>query len=57
MAISGIYSYNFHSSYKLVLKLNGCDSFGRTEYDMRIINDNSTRVVLTAKNVLDGIGL
>ncbi|CDN16341.1 hypothetical protein RintRC_3204 [Richelia intracellularis] len=28
-----------------------------TQYDIRIINDKSTRVVLTAKNVLDGIGL
>ncbi|CDN15058.1 hypothetical protein RintRC_5646 [Richelia intracellularis] len=35
----------------------GCDSFGSTEYDIRIINDKSTTVVLTAKNVLDGIGL
>ncbi|CDN11828.1 3-oxoacyl-[acyl-carrier protein] reductase [Richelia intracellularis] len=38
-------------------KLIGCDSFGSTEYDIRIINDKSTTVVLTAKNVLDGIGL
>ena len=36
---------------------DGCDSFGSTEYDIRIINDKSTTVVLTAKNVLDGIGL
>ncbi|NRB08604.1 MAG: hypothetical protein HRU34_16625 [Richelia sp.] len=35
----------------------GCDSFGSKEYDIRIINDKSTTVVLTAKNVLDGIGL
>ncbi|CDN16704.1 3-oxoacyl-[acyl-carrier protein] reductase [Richelia intracellularis] len=35
----------------------GCDSFGSTEYDIKIINDKSTTVVLTAKNVLDGIGL
>ncbi|CDN13699.1 3-oxoacyl-[acyl-carrier protein] reductase [Richelia intracellularis] len=34
-----------------------CDSFGSTEYDIRIINHKSTTVVLTAKNVLDGIGL
>ncbi|CDN10485.1 hypothetical protein RintRC_3910 [Richelia intracellularis] len=38
-------------------KIKGSDSFGSTEYDIRIINDKSTRVVLTAKNVLDGIGL
>ncbi|CDN10130.1 Transposase, IS4 [Richelia intracellularis] len=38
-------------------KLYGCDSFGSTEYYIRIINDKSTRVVLTAKNVLDEIGL
>ena len=38
-------------------KVFGCDSFGSTEYDLRIINDKSTRVVFTAKNVLDGIGL
>ncbi|CDN11313.1 3-oxoacyl-[acyl-carrier protein] reductase [Richelia intracellularis] len=36
---------------------NGRDSFGSREYDLRIINDKSTTVVLTAKNVLDGIGL
>ncbi|CDN17191.1 Transposase, IS4 [Richelia intracellularis] len=35
----------------------GCDSFGSTDYDIRIINYKSTRVVLTAKNVLDAIGL
>ena len=35
----------------------GCYSFGSTEYDIRIINDKSTRVVLTAKNLLDLIGL
>ncbi|CDN09878.1 hypothetical protein RintRC_0827 [Richelia intracellularis] len=35
----------------------GCDSFGTTDYDIRIINNKLTRVVLTAKNVLDGIGL
>ncbi|CDN16666.1 hypothetical protein RintRC_6824 [Richelia intracellularis] len=38
-------------------KCGGCDSFGSTESDIRRINDKSTRVVLTAKNVLDGIGL
>ncbi|CDN10087.1 Transposase, IS4 [Richelia intracellularis] len=38
-------------------KSNGCDSFPSTEYDIRIINDKSSRVVLIAKNVLDGIGL
>ncbi|CDN16875.1 3-oxoacyl-[acyl-carrier protein] reductase [Richelia intracellularis] len=37
--------------------LFGCDSFGSTEYDIRIINDKSTRVILTVKNVLDGIAL
>ncbi|CDN15899.1 3-oxoacyl-[acyl-carrier protein] reductase [Richelia intracellularis] len=35
----------------------GCDSFGSTKYDIRIINNKSTRVVLTGKNVLDGIDL
>ena len=37
--------------------LLGCDSFASTDYDIRIINDKSTTVVLTAKNVLDEIGL
>ena len=37
--------------------IKGCDSFGSNEYDIRIINDKSTTVVLTAKNVLDEIGL
>ncbi|CDN16463.1 3-oxoacyl-[acyl-carrier protein] reductase [Richelia intracellularis] len=37
--------------------LFGCDSFGSTGCDIRIINHKSTTVVLTAKNVLDGIGL
>ena len=37
--------------------LIGCDSFSSTDYDMRIINEKSTRVVFTVKNVLDGIGL
>ncbi|CDN16005.1 3-oxoacyl-[acyl-carrier protein] reductase [Richelia intracellularis] len=41
----------------LVLNWYGCDSFGSTDYDIRIINEKSTTVVLTAKNVLDGIGL
>ncbi|CDN14207.1 hypothetical protein RintRC_0354 [Richelia intracellularis] len=36
--------------------LIGCDSFSSTDYDMRIINEKSTRVVFTVKNVLDGIG-
>ncbi|CDN10720.1 hypothetical protein RintRC_0684 [Richelia intracellularis] len=35
----------------------GGDSFGSTEYDIRRINNKSTRVVLIANNVLDGIGL
>ncbi|CDN13664.1 3-oxoacyl-[acyl-carrier protein] reductase [Richelia intracellularis] len=34
-----------------------CDSLGSTQYDIRIINDKSNKVVFTAKNVLDGIGL
>ena len=37
--------------------LIGCDSFNSTYYDIRIRNDKSTKVILTAKNVLDGIGL
>ncbi|CDN13643.1 hypothetical protein RintRC_5053 [Richelia intracellularis] len=38
-----------------MINLKRCDSFGSTEY--YIINDKSTRVVLTGKNVLDGIRL
>ncbi|CDN10608.1 hypothetical protein RintRC_6336 [Richelia intracellularis] len=46
-----------HLAQKNRCKLIGSDSFGSTDYDIRIINDKSTRIVLTAKNVLDGIGL
>ena len=45
------------TSFFPILGWFGWDSFGSTEYDIRIINDKSTRVVLTAKNLLDGIGL
>ncbi|CDN16983.1 Mobile element protein [Richelia intracellularis] len=41
----------------IISKTYGCDSFGSTKCDIRRINDKSTRVVLTAKNILDGIGL
>jgi hypothetical protein len=51
-----------HSSYNRVFdlckyKLNGCDSFGKTRYDIRVIDDKPSRVVLRLKSGLDGIGL